>query len=150
MGGEWLPYLYRGACAWKGAQLDRNYFRRAYARIFHGLKDDAAVRAIETASDISAKLIRVRDKNGKESDVSTSFIWEFVHDPFTHSDITRIVAPAQIGQMTPNAAVPALTTLAAEAPKATRNKDNLEQWVFGVRCMIAVLVGVSSCSCSCS
>ena len=95
-------------------------------------------RAIEAASDVNAKNIRVRDKDGKEVEVSTSFIWEFVHDPFTHPDITRIVAPARVGQMLTDAATPALAALVAEAPKAKRNQDNLEQCAFGVRCYLAL------------
>ena len=31
VGEQWLPYLYHGACAWTGAQMDRDYFRQAYA-----------------------------------------------------------------------------------------------------------------------
>jgi hypothetical protein len=138
VGEEWLPYTYHGACAWTGAQLDRDYFRRAYARVLYGLPNDAAIRAIESASDISAKPIRVRDKDGKETDISTTFIWEFVHDPFTHPDITRIVDPAAVGQQILDAAAPAVATLAAEIPNAKRNKDNLEQCLFGVRCYAAL------------
>ncbi|MHB8973267.1 MAG: hypothetical protein ACYC3X_04870 [Pirellulaceae bacterium] len=95
-------------------------------------------RAIEAASDVNAKSIRVRDKDGKEVDASTSFIWEFVHDPFTHPDITRIVDPAGVGQMLVDAANPALAALTAEAPRAKRNQDNLEQYAFGVRCYLAL------------
>ena len=138
VGEEWLPYLYHGACAWTGAQVDRDYFRQAYARCLYGLSGDAVTRAIEAASDVNAKSIRVRDKDGKEVDVSTSFIWEFVHDPFTHPDITRIVDPAGVGQMLVDAATPALAAFTAEAPKAKRNQDNLEQYAFGVRCYLAL------------
>ena len=138
VGEEWLPFLYHGASAWTGAQVDRDYFRKAYARIVYGLNSDAAIHAIEAASDINAKTIRVRDKDGKEIDVSTSFIWEFVHDPFTHADITRIVAPAGVGKMILDAATPALATLSTELPKTKRNKDNLEQEIFGVRCYVAL------------
>ena len=138
VGEEWLPFLYHGACAWTGAQVDRDYFRKAYARNMYGLNSDAVIRAMEAASDINAKTIHVRDKDGKETDISTSFIWEFVHDPFTHADITRIVDPAGVGQMILDAATPALATLSAELPKARRNKDNLEQCLFGVRCYIAL------------
>ena len=138
VGEEWLPYLYHGACAWTGAQMDRDYFRKAYARIIYGLKSDAVIRAIEAASDVNAKTIHVRDKDGKETDVATTYIWEFVHDPFTHPDITRIVDPASAGQAILDAAAPALATLSEEWPKATRNKDNIEQWLFGARCYAAL------------
>lgn len=138
VGQEWLPYLYHGASAWTGAQVDRDYFRKACARILYGLKSDAAIRAIEAASDVNAMTIRVRDKDGKESDVASSCIWEFVHDPFTHADITRIVDPAAAGQAILDAAAPALATLSEEWAKATRNKDNIEQWLFGVRCYAAL------------
>jgi hypothetical protein len=138
VGEEWLPYLYHGACAWTGAQLDRDYFRKACAHLLYGLPDDTAIRAMETASDVNAKLIRVQDKEGKQPDISTTFMWEFVHDPFTHADITRIVDPAAVGRMVLDAAVPALTALSAEAPKTKRNQDNLEQWIFGVRCYAAL------------
>lgn len=149
VGEEWLPFLYHGACAWTGAQLDRDYFRKAYARAIYGLKSDAAIRAIEAASDINAKIIRVRDKDGKEVDVSTSYIWEFVHDPFTHADITRIVDPAAAGKAILDAATPAVTTLSEEWPKVTRNKDNLEQALFGARCYAALghkLVALGHCN----
>lgn len=138
VGEEWLPCLYHGACAWTGAQVDRDYFRRAYARCMYGLSSDAVTRAIESSSDVNGRNIRVRDKDGKEVDVSTSFIWEFVHDPFTHADITRMVDPAAVGQMIVDAATPALATLSDETPKAKRNQDNLAQYTFGVRCYLAL------------
>jgi len=130
-GEEWLPFLYHGACAWTGAQLDRDYFRKAGARMIYGLTSDAAIRAIEAASDINAKTIRVRDKDSKETGVSTSYIGEFAHDPFTHADLTRILDPAGVGQAILDAAIPAVDTLTQEWAKATRNQDNLEQWRFG-------------------
>lgn len=138
VGEEWLPFLYHGACAWTGAQMDRDYFRKACARIIYGLATDDAVRAIETASDINAKTIRVRDKDGKETDVATNYMWEFVHDPFTHADITRIVDPAAAGKAILDAAAPAVAALSDELPKAKRNKDNLEQQLFGARCYAAL------------
>ncbi|MCX5771066.1 MAG: hypothetical protein NTZ09_12465 [Candidatus Hydrogenedentes bacterium] len=149
VGEEWLPYLYHGACAWTGAQLDRDYFRKACARVLYGLNTDAAIRAIEAATDVNSITIRVRDKDGKETNVSTSFIWEFVHDPFTHPDITRIVDPLRVGQAIFGAVAPALNTLSEEWPKATRNKDNLEQWSFGTRCYLALghkLVALGHCN----
>lgn len=138
VGEEWLPYLYHGACAWSGAQVDRDYFRKACGRVLYGLPDDASIRAMENASGINGQNIRVRDKDGKEVDISTTFIWEFVHDPFTHPDITRIVDPAAVGQALLDAAQPALDTLSAEWAKAKRNADNLEQWRFGARCYLAL------------
>ncbi|MDQ1255826.1 MAG: hypothetical protein QG656_420 [Candidatus Hydrogenedentes bacterium] len=138
VGEEWLPYLYHGACAWTGAQLDRAYFRKAYAHIEYGLDTDAAILAIEAASGVNAKTVRVRDKDGKETDLATSYIWEFVHDPFTHPDITRIVDPTGVGQTLLDAVTPVIATLSEEWQKATRNKDNLEQWIFGARCYTAL------------
>lgn len=138
VGEEWLPYLYHGACAWTGAQVDRDYFRNACARVIYGLNSDAAVRAMEAASDVNALTVRVRDKDGQETDIATTYIWEFVHDPFTHPDITRLVDPAAAGQAVLDATAPALAILQEELPKARRNKDNLEQWVFGARCYIAL------------
>lgn len=138
VGEEWLPFLYHGACAWNGGKLDCEYFRKAYARIVYGLPEDTAVRAMESASDVNALLVKVRDKDGKETEVSTSFFWEFVHDPFTHADITRIVDPAGVGQKILDLASPALATLQSEAPKTKRNQENLEQWTFGVRCYAAL------------
>ncbi|HPG66813.1 MAG TPA: glycoside hydrolase family 20 zincin-like fold domain-containing protein [Candidatus Hydrogenedentes bacterium] len=138
VGEEWLSYLYHGACAWSGAQMDRDYFRKACARVLYGLDTDAAIRAIEAASDVNAKTVRVRDKDGNETDASTNYIWEFVHDPFTHADITRIADPVGAGQAILEVATPALATLSEEWPKAKRNRDNLEQWLFGVRCYAAL------------
>ena len=138
VGEEWLPYLYHGACAWTGAPLDRAYFRKAYARIMYGLDDDAAIRAMESASDVNAKPLRISDKEGAVTEVATNYFWEFVHDPFTHPDITRIADPAGAGQALLDAAKPALAVLTAELPKVRRNKDNLEQWAFGVRCYAAL------------
>ncbi len=134
VGEEWLPFLYHGACAWTGAQFDRDYFRKAVARAMHGLRNDTVVRAIEAASDVNALRIRVRDPEGKESEITTSFIWEFVHDPFTHPDLTRIADPAAVGRMILERAEPALAILSAEASQAKRNRDILDQWIFGVRC----------------
>ncbi|HPO14870.1 MAG TPA: glycoside hydrolase family 20 zincin-like fold domain-containing protein [Candidatus Hydrogenedentes bacterium] len=138
VGEEWLPFVYHGACAWNGGNLDREYFRKAYARIVYGLPDDAAVRAMERASDVNALLIKVRDKDGKETEVSTSFIWEFVHDPFTHAEITRIADPAAVGQKILDRASPALATLHAQSAKVRRNQENYEQWIFGVRYYVAL------------
>jgi len=138
VGEEWLPFLYHGACAWSGAQLDRSYFRRAFTRQLYGLPGDAVLRAIETASDLNAKPIKVRDKDGKESEIATTYIWEFVHDPFNHPDLTRIVDPGKVGQQIVDRVSPSFATLAAETPRATRNRDNLEQWRFGVRCYLAL------------
>jgi hypothetical protein len=138
VGEEWLPYLYHGACAWTGAKVDRDYFRKACSRVVYGLNDDAAVRAMEAASDVNDMKVRVRDKDGKESEVATTFMWEFVHDPFTHPEITRLVDPAAVGKAILDATTAPLATLTAELPKAKRNKDNLEQWQFGVRSYVAL------------
>jgi hypothetical protein len=138
VGEEWLPFLYHGACAWTGAQLDRAYFRKAVARVIFGLPDDTALRAVETAGDINAQRITVRDPQGKESETTTSFIWEFVHDPFTHPDLTRIAHPGAVGQKILDTAAPALAALSAQAPRARRNGDTLEQCLFGVRCYAAL------------
>jgi hypothetical protein len=138
VGEEWLPFLYHGACAWTGAQFDRDYFRKAVARVIYGLHNDTAIRSIEAASDVSANRIRVRDKEGKETEIATSFMWEFVHDPFTHPDLTRIANPGSVGQTMLDAAVPALAALSAEAPQARRNRDNLDEWIFGARCYVAL------------
>jgi hypothetical protein len=138
VGEEWLPFLYHGACAWTGARLDRNYFRKAVARIVYGLRTDTAIRAIESASDVNATPIQIRDKDGKESQISTTFIWEFVHDPFAHPDITRIANPGKVGQSIVDTAGPALAALSAERLGAKRNTVNLDQWIFGVRCYVAL------------
>ncbi len=138
VGEEWLPFLYHGACAWTGARADRDYFRKAFARVLYGLESDAAVRAMESASDVNAVPLRVRGEDGKEMEVSTGYLWEFVHDPFTHPDITRIADPAGAGQAVLDAALPALAVLSEELPKARRNRDTLEQWVFGARCYAAL------------
>lgn len=137
-GEEWQPCLYHGACAWTGAQLDRDYFREACARVLYGLPNDAAILAMESASSVNAKTVRIRDKDGKESDFPTTYMWEFVHDPFTHADITRMTDPLGAGQAILDSAVPALATLSEECAKATRNQDNLEQWRFGARCYAAL------------
>lgn len=138
VGEEWLPFLYHGACAWSGAQLDRRYFRRAFARQVYGLPGDEVLRAIENASDLNGKPIKVRDKDGKEVEITTTYMWEFVHDPFSHPDLTRIVDPGKVGKQIVDRVSPSLATLKAEVPQATRNRDNLEQWLFGVRCYLAL------------
>ncbi len=138
VGEEWMPYLYHGACTWTGARLDRDYFRKAYARLLYGLETDDAVRAMEAASDVNAKGITVRDSNGAITEVATTYIWEFVHDPFTHPDITRIADPAGIGQALSDAIAPALEALSRALSAARRNRDNLEQWLFGVQCYAAL------------
>ncbi|MBP8128728.1 MAG: hypothetical protein KA184_04045 [Candidatus Hydrogenedentes bacterium] len=138
VGQEWLPYLYHGACAWSGAHFDRDYFRQACARVLYGVNNDTVIRAIEGASNVNAQAVPVRDKDGNETSVATTYIWEFVHDPFTHPDITRLADPAGAGQRLLDIAVPALAALLEELPKARRNKDNIEQWIFGARCYIAL------------
>ncbi len=138
VGEEWLPFLYHGACAWTGAQFDRDYFRKAVARVMYGLHTDTALRAMEAASDINAQRFTIRDKEGKESEIASGFIWEFVYDPFTHPDLTRIVNPGALGQTILNSTRPALAALSTEALQAKRNRDNLEQWIFGVCCYAAL------------
>lgn len=138
VGEEWLPYLYHGACAWTGGQLDRDYFRRAYAHLIYGLEDDRAIRAIEAASDVNSRTIRVRDGKGQEVDVSTNYFWEFFQDPFTHADITRIVDPAAVGKMLLESVTPALNILESEMLKVKRNHGNFKQWDFGIRCYVAL------------
>ncbi len=138
VGEEWLPFLYHGACAWTGAQFNRDYFRKAVAHVLYGLPNDTAIHAMESASDVNAQRVRIRDQDGKESEITTSFIWEFVHDPFTHPDLTRIADPGAVGRTLLEKAEPALAALSAEAPHATRNRDNLDQWIFGVRSYAAL------------
>ena len=70
---EWLPYLYHGACAWTGAHRPR-LFPESLRPVLYGLKNDAAIRAMESASGVNAKTIRVRDKDGNATDVSTTYI----------------------------------------------------------------------------
>lgn len=138
VGEEWLPYLYHGVCAWTGARLDRDYFRKACARLLYGLPDESVIRAMETASDVNGKTIAIRDQEGNITEVSTSFIWEFVHDPFTHPDSTRIADPAGVGQTILDIVAPTLDTLSQALLQVRRNKDNLEQWLFGARCYAAL------------
>jgi hypothetical protein len=138
VGQTWYPSVYHAASAWTGAKLDRDYFNRAYCRIFYGTKDEGAARSIKMLGDINVQPVKVRESSGKVVQAGSQHYWEFWNDPFTDPHITKLAAAASTGEDILNAANPAERQLAAAAQRASRNRDNLEQLLLTARCYQAM------------
>lgn len=134
VGQEWYTILYHGACAWTGANVDRHYFNQAFSRLLYGVKDDSVARAIVQATGIYGKNIPCRDESGKvnESDPMNIYLWGFFNDPWG-DPINKLVSPVATGQLILDAENSALELIQNAMLHATRNQDNLEQLMFGIR-----------------
>ena len=134
VGQEWCAILYHGACAWTGANLDRQYFNQSFSRLIYGVKDDSVVRALLQATSIYGKNIPYRDDSGKviEGDPMNIYLWGFFNDPWA-SPINTLASPVAAGRLILAAAEPALDLIQNAMLRAKRNQDNLEQLAFGIR-----------------
>ena len=138
VGHEWYPTAYHGASAWTGARVDRAYFDEAYTRIFHGLADDSVARGTQLAGNINGQKAAVRLEDGSVVEQASQHFWEFYQDPFTHADIVKLADPGQMGRNVLADAEPAVTLLRDALGRATRNRDIVEQMLFGARCYEAM------------
>lgn len=148
VGTEWYPFLYHGASAWTGAQVDRAYFDRAFTQILYGIPDDSVARAIQTLSAVQDPPVKVRNAEGQVVERPFDLLWEFFVDPFTDPKFVALAEPVETGKAILASADESLRLLEAAMSKATRNQDNLEQLVFSARVYQAlghklVLVGHS-------
>lgn len=134
----WYPFLYHGASAWTGAQLDRNYFNQAFCRLIFGARDDAIARAILLAGNINGQKLKIRNASGAIEEPAYSgnatfgrYYYEFFGDPFTDPKILDIVEPGHVGRQILQAANEADRLL--QEAQVTQNQDALEQLLFSVR-----------------
>jgi Glycosyl hydrolase family 20, domain 2/Glycosyl hydrolase family 20, catalytic domain len=132
-GQTWYPFAYHGACAWTGANLDRDYFNQAFTWLFYGISDDSVSRAIHLAGNISSGTFKTRGEDGNVTDNGSYHFWEFFGDPFTRKELTVLADPALDGQRILKPAAEAVALLERARAKATRNQDNLDQLLFGAR-----------------
>jgi hypothetical protein len=139
-GMTWYPALYHGACAWTGAKLDRNYFNKAFGKLVFGINDDSVARAIVLAGNINGQKLKLRNAAGGVDEpayVGNStfgrYYYEFFGDPFTDPKILDIVEPGNMGRSILAPAQQAEALFEAAKPKATRNKDVLDQLLFAAR-----------------
>ena len=140
VGEEWVPFLYHGSSAWTGAKVDREYFDRAYGKLFYGLPSGDVARAFKKVTDIfSLKNVSWRDSSGKviQGDPQDIFIGGFWCSPWAQQ-CASLTDPAATGQAVLKAADPAVAMLEQARGAATRNKDNIEQILFGARCFQAM------------
>ena len=132
-GQNWFTFLYHGACAWAGTGLDRDYFNESYSRLIHGATDGSIARAFCLSGDISNQTIKTLQDDGTVTDAPSTHFWEFFGDPFTHKSLTGMADPGTEGTRILKQADEAVALLQAAQATATRNKDNLEQMLFGAR-----------------
>jgi len=137
-GQTWYPFLYHGASAWTGAKVDRAYFDEAFCRLLYGTKDDGVARAIRLAGNINGQDLMVHDESGRLVRGHTTHFWEFFNDPFTDKRITAIADPGAKGAEILEPADEAVLLLKEALTEATRNRDNIEQLLFGARCYQAM------------
>lgn len=139
-GMTWYPLLYHGASAWTGAKLDRDYFNKAFTRLIFGIGDDSVARAINLAGNINGQKLKLRNAAGgidEPAYVGNStvgrYYYEFFGDPFADPKILDIVEPGNMGRAILAPAQQAESLLEAAKPKATRNRDVLEQLLFAAK-----------------
>lgn len=135
VGQEWYPVLYHGASAWTGAQMDRDYFNQAFGRLLYGIKDDSVARAMNLATSIYGKNIPLRNEKGEvaPADPMNIYLWGFFNDPWEDTNIKSMADRVATGQQILEAENPALDLIQKASGQATRNQDNLEQLLFGIR-----------------
>jgi hexosaminidase len=132
-GQIWYPCLYHGACAWTGAKMDRTYFNHAFCRLIYGVKDERIATAINLLGGINSQKVKCYDDKKQPVEQMSNHYWEFWHDPFTGADIVPLVDPAATGRDIRAPAAKAIELLKAADKRAIRNRDNIEQLIFGAR-----------------
>jgi len=134
VGQEWYSFLYHGASAWTGANVDRDYFNQAFTRLFYGIKNDSVARAILLATSIYGKNVPVRDDKGKISnaDPMNIYLWGFFDDPWTEKNTASLADRVATGQQILATENQAAELMKGSMGQAKRNQDNLEQLMFGI------------------
>jgi len=138
VGQQWYPFLYHGASAWTGGQVDRPYFDRAFTQILYGLPDDSVARAVRRLGAINGLKVKVRNAPGQVAEVDFPLFWEFFADPLADSRIAALPEPASVGRAILEPAAHAIGVLEAALARATRNRDNLEQLRYAARAYFAL------------
>ncbi|OHB60034.1 MAG: hypothetical protein A2Y12_05660 [Planctomycetes bacterium GWF2_42_9] len=138
VGQEWYPIVYHGASAWTGANLDRNYFDQAFTFRFYGISDSSVAKAIQLAGNINGQKLKVKDDSGTITEKSSYYFWEFFNNPFTDNNMIFLVDPVEEGNRICKAADESISMLQKAYANASRNKDNIEQLLFGARCYQAM------------
>lgn len=133
VGQNWYTFLYHGACAWAGGSLDRDYFNDAYSRLIHGAADASIARGFALSGDISNQTIKTVRDDGTVTAAPSTHFWEFFGDPFTHTSITSMADPGAEGERIVKRADEAVAILQMAQSTTTRNRDILEQMLFGAR-----------------
>ena len=136
----WMPFVYHGASAWTGAALDRDYFNRAFCRLFFGAKDDAIARAILLVGNINGQKMKVRNATGGVDETAYfanstfgRYYYEFFGDPFTDPKVLETVEPGRKGAEIFQPATEAEALLQHARGQATRNLDAFERLRFTTR-----------------
>jgi len=136
----WFPFVYHAASAWTGARLDRDYFNRAFCRLFFGTSDDAIARAILLVGNINGQKLKLRNAAGGVDEPAYTgnstfgrYYYEFFADPFTDPKVLDIVEPGRKGREILEPAVEAEQLLQRAQPKATRNPEALARLLFIAR-----------------
>jgi hypothetical protein len=135
VGQEWYSFLYHGACAWTGAQVDRDYFNQAFTRLLYGIPNDRVARAILLSTSIYGKNVPVRDDKGKvnDADPMNIYLWGFFNDPWSDKNIISLADRAATGQQILATENQALELMNGTMEEVKRNRDSLEQILFGIR-----------------
>jgi hypothetical protein len=136
----WFPFVYHGASAWTGAQLDRDYFNQAFCRVFFGTRDDAIARAILLAGNINGQKMKLRNAAGGIDEPAYAgnstfgrYYYEFFGDPFSDPKVLDIVEPGRKGAEIQQPAVEAERLLQQAMRQAKRNQDAIERLLFTAR-----------------
>jgi hypothetical protein len=132
-GQTWYPYLYHCASAWAGAKLDRSYFNQAFCRLIYGVKDDSIARAINLVGGINGQKVKVFNDENDIIEVNSYHYWEFWQDPFLHPDLVKIAEPIIMAEDILKPANEAAILLKNAYKLAIRNKDNIDQLIFGTK-----------------
>jgi hypothetical protein len=136
----WFPFVYHAASAWTGAKLDRDYFNRAFCRLFFGTSDDAIARAILLVGNINGQKLKLRNATGGIDEPAYTgnstfgrYYYEFFGDPFTDPKVLDIVEPGRKGQDILQPALEAEKLLEAARGQVRQNQDALERLIFTAR-----------------
>ena len=136
----WFPFVYHAASAWTGAKLDRDYFNRAFCRIFFGTADDSIARAILLVGNINGQKLKLRNAAGGIDEPAYTgnstfgrYYYEFFGDPFTDPKVLDIVEPGRTGQGILQPALEAEKLLEQARGQVRQNQDVLERLLFTSR-----------------
>jgi hypothetical protein len=132
--------MYHAASAWTGARLDRDYFNRAFCRLFFGAEDDAIARAILMVGNINGQKLKLRNAAGGIDEPAYTgnstfgrYYYEFFGDPFSDPKVLDIVEPGRKGQEILQPALEAERLLERARVEARQNQDAVERLLFTAR-----------------